>query len=76
MVLKRIKARYKHGVLEPDEPLGFEEGAEVEVLLDEQVHTSEEAEDAAFARAIQEGLTTERVSEDVIMAILRDRDGD
>ena len=76
MALRRVKARYKQGVLEPDEPLGFEEGAEVEVLLDEQIHASEEAEDAAFARAIHEGLTTERVSEDVIMAILRDRDGD
>ena len=76
MVLRRIKARYTHGVLEPDEPLGFEQGAEVEVLLNEQVHASEEAEDAAFVRAIQEGMTAERVSEDVIMAILRDRDGD
>ncbi|MXZ63890.1 MAG: hypothetical protein F4Y98_10015 [Chloroflexi bacterium] len=78
MVRRRIKARVRHGVLEPSEPLGLEEGVEVEleVTVDEHEHGTEEAEDAGLARAIQEGLTTERVPEDVIMAILRDRDGD
>lgn len=78
MVRRRIKARFRHGVLEPSEPLGLEEGAEVEieVTVDGHVDATEEAEDAALVRAIQEGLTTERVPEDVIMAILRDRDGD
>ena len=70
MVLRRIRARYKHGVLEPEEPLGFEEGAEVDVLVEEHVHATEEAEDAALARAIQEGLTTERVGEEEIGAAL------
>ena len=70
MVLRRIKARYTHGVLEPEEPLSLEEGAEVEVLLVEQVHASEEAEDAALATAIREGLTTERVTEETIAAVL------
>ncbi|MCY3656134.1 MAG: DUF104 domain-containing protein [Chloroflexi bacterium] len=76
MVRRRIRARYRHGVLEPSEPLGLEEGVEVDVTVDEHVHATEEAEDAALARAIAEGLTTERVPEDLIVAILRDRDGD
>ena len=74
----RIRARFKHGVLEPSEPLNLEEGVEVELDLNvgEHEHATEEAEDAALVKAIQEGLTEERVPEDVIMAILRDRDAD
>ena len=51
MVLKRIKARYTNGVLEPQEPLGLEEGAEVEVAVtvDEHVHASDEMKDAHLA---------------------------
>lgn len=78
IVRMRIKARFRHGVLEPSEPLDLEEGVEVEVevTVDGRLDAKEEAEDAALIQAIQEGLTTERVPEDVIMAILRDRDGD
>lgn len=75
MVLRSVRARFTDGKLEPLEPLGLEEGAEVAVTVDEQVHATEEAEDAALARAIEEGLTTERVSEDEVMSILRDRHG-
>ena len=70
MALRRVKARYTNGVLEPEEPLGLEEGVEVEVTVDEHVHATEEAEDAALGRAIEEGLTTERVSEDEIAKAL------
>ena len=63
-------------MLEPLEPLALEEGEEIELTLEEQVHESEEAEDAAFARAMEEAMTTERVSEQEIRAILRDPDGD
>ena len=42
MVLKRIKARYTNGVLEPQEPLGLEEGAEVEVVVEEASSLSRE----------------------------------
>ena len=73
MVLRSVRARFTGGKLEPLEPLGLEEGAEVSVTVDERVHPTEEAEDAALARAIEEGLTTERVSEQEITAILRDR---
>ena len=73
MVLRSVRARFTGGKLEPLEPLGLEEGAEVSVTVDEQVHPTEEAEDAALARAIEEGLATERVSEQEIAAILRDR---
>ena len=36
-----------------------------------EVHDTEEAEDAALARAIEEDLTTERGSKEEVMAILR-----
>ncbi len=75
-MIRTIRARYSGGVLEPLEPLALEEGEEIELTLEEQVHESEEAEDAAFRRAIEEGLTTERVSEQEVRAILRDPDGD
>ncbi len=75
MVLRRVRARFTGGKLEPLEPLGLEEGAEVALTVDEQVHPTEGAEDAALARAIEEGLTTERVSKEEVMSILRDRDG-
>lgn len=64
MVRRRIKARVRHGVLEPSEPLGLEEGVEVEleVTVDEHEHGTEAAEDAALVRAIEEGLRTDRVT--------------
>ncbi len=74
-MIRTIRARYSGGLLEPLEPLALEEGEEIELTLDEQVHESEEAEDAALVRAIEEGLTTERVSEQEIRAILREPDG-
>ena len=73
MVLRGVRARFTGGKLEPLEPLGLEEGAEVSVTVDGQVHPTEEAEDAALTRAIEEGLATERVSEQEITAILQDR---
>ncbi|MXZ89367.1 MAG: DUF104 domain-containing protein [Dehalococcoidia bacterium] len=75
-MIRTIRARYSGGVLEPLEPLALEEGEEIELTLEEQVHESEEAEDAAFARAMQEAMTSERVSEEEFRAILRDPDGD
>ncbi len=73
-MIRTIRARYSGGMLEPLEPLALEEGEEIELTLEEQVHESEEAEDAAFARAMEEAMTTERVSEQEIRAILRERD--
>ena len=74
-MIRTIRARYSGGLLEPLEPLALEEGEEIELTLDDQVHESEEAEDAAFARALEEAMTTERVSEQEIRAILREPDG-
>ena len=39
------------------------------------IHSNEEHEDAALARAMDEALTDERVSQDEVMAILRAPDG-
>ncbi len=74
-MIRTIRARYSRGKLEPLEPLALEEGEEIELTLEEQVHESEEAEDAAFARAIEEGLTTERVDKQEVLDILRNPDG-
>ena len=74
-MIRTIRARYSGGMLEPLEPLALEEGEEIELTLEEQVHESEEAEDAAFARAMEEAMTTQRVSEQEIRAILRDSAG-
>ncbi len=63
MVLRRIKARYKHGVLEPEEPLGFEEGAQVDVFVEEQVHATEGEGESAPASAVEEGASRGRVTE-------------
>ena len=74
-MIRTIRARYSRGKLEPLEPLALEEGEEIELTLEERVHESEEAEDAAFARAMQEARTSERVSEEEVYAILREQDG-
>lgn len=70
MVRRRIKARFRHGVFEPREPVGLEEDVDVEVelIVDEHVHATDEAEDAALARAIAEGLRTDRVTEAFLAA--------
>ena len=44
---------------------------EKQVEPSDEVHPTEEAQDAALARAIGEGLTTRRVSKEEVMAILR-----
>ena len=75
-MIRSIRARFTGGKLEPLEPLALEEGEEVVVTLEEQVHESEEAEDAALTRAMDEVVTTERVSEEEVMAILRNPNGD
>ncbi len=75
-MIRTIRARYSGGLLEPLEPLALEEGEEIELTLDEQVHEREEAEDAALVRAIEEGLTTERVDKEHVLDLLRRPDGD
>ena len=73
-MIRTIRARYSGGLLEPLEPLALEEGEEIELTLDEQVHESEEAEDAAFARALEEAIGSPSGSSNDrrIRAILRE----
>ena len=54
-MVKTVKARFTKGAIVPLEPLDIEEGEEILVTLEDQVHDSTEAEDAALARAIAEG---------------------
>jgi predicted DNA-binding antitoxin AbrB/MazE fold protein len=74
-MVKTVKARFTKGAIVPLEPLDIEEGEEILVTLEDQVHDSTEAEDAALARAIAEGLETESVSiQSVVEALRGDRD--
>lgn len=74
-MIRTVRARVTEGVLELLEPLALEEGQEIVVTLREVGHATEEAEDAALARAMDEALTDERVSEAEVRAILRGPDG-
>ena len=71
-MVKTVKARFTNGAIVPLELLDIEEGEEVLVTLEDQVHNSTEAEDAALARAIAEDLETEAVSRQSVMEALRD----
>ena len=51
-----------------------EEGTAIERSLG-LIHATDEEEDAALLRAMQEGLTSERASREELMAILRAPDG-
>ena len=70
-MVKTVKARFTKGAIVPLEPLDIEEGEEILVTLEDQVHDSTEAEDAALARAIAEGLETESVSRQSVVEALR-----
>lgn len=37
MALRRVKARYANGVLEPREPLVVDDGTEIDMLVDEEI---------------------------------------
>ena len=71
-MVKTVKARFTNGAIVPLEPLDIEEGEEILVTLEDQVHDSTEAEDDALARAIAEGLETGSVSIQSVMEALRD----
>ena len=72
---KTVKARVTNGAIVPLEPLDVEEGEEVLVTLEQKTHGSVEAEDAAMARAIAEGLYTEPVDKQRVLDMLGNRDG-
>ena len=56
-------------------PVDIKEGEELLMHLEDAVHDSTKAEDAALARAIAEGLETESVSRKSVMEALQgDRD--
>ena len=71
---RTIKAKYIQGHIVPSEELDMKEGEEVLVLVEERTHGSVEAEDAALALAIAEGLKTESVGKQQVIAILQSRD--
>ena len=68
---RTIKAKYTQGHIVPSEELDIKEGEEVLVVVEERTHGSVEAEDAALARAITDGLKTESVSRQQVIAILQ-----
>ena len=74
-MLKTIRAKFTGGAIVPLEPLDIEEGDELLVALQDPVHETKEAEDAALARAIVQGLSTEAVSKQRILDALQTQDG-
>ena len=75
-MIKSVRARFRGGIFEPLDEVDLEEGAEVLLTLEADVFASEEEEDAAFARAIAEGMKTPFMDSQEVLDILRDRDGD
>lgn len=75
-MIKSVRARFRGGLFEPLDEVDLEEGAEVLLTLEDEVFQSEEEEDAAFARAIAEGMKTPFMDSQEVVDILRDRDGD
>ncbi len=73
--MKRVKARFTNGAIVPLEPLDVEEGQELLITLEETPEDDEEAEDAALARAISEGLSTTRVDKQSVLEVLGRPDG-
>ena len=75
-MIKSVRARFRGGLFEPLDEVDLEDGAEVLLTLEDEVFQSEEEEDAAFARAIAEGMKTPFMDSQEVLDILRDRDGD
>ncbi|MDE2670097.1 MAG: antitoxin family protein [Chloroflexota bacterium] len=75
-MIKSVRARFRGGLFEPLDEVDLEEGAEVLLTLEDEVFQTEEEEDAAFARAITEGMKTPFMDSQEVLDILRDRDGD
>ena len=72
---KIIRAKFTNGYIIPLEPLDIEEGEELLVTLEGAVHDSVEAEDAALARAIDEGLRGKVAGREQVIRILQRPDG-
>lgn len=75
-MIQSVRARFRGGIFEPLDEVDLEEGAEVLLTLEADGFASEEEEDAAFARAIAEGMKTPFMDSQEVLDILRDRDGD
>ena len=63
-------ARFDNGALIPLQPLDVQDGEELLITVADGIDL-ELVEDIGMARAIDEGLATERVSEDCILKMLR-----
>ena len=68
--MKLVKAKFTNGAIIPLEPLDVDEGQELLVTLEKTPEGTAEAEDAALARAISEGLATEPVDKQSVLGIL------
>ena len=71
---RTIRAKYKNGHIVPVEPLDMEEGRELLVTVEEPTHDNADAEDAALARAITEGLESAPVDKAEVIGILQSPD--
>ena len=64
---RTIRAKFTNGHIVPAEPLDIEEGEDLLVTVEESTHDSVEAEDAALARAIDEGLKSKVVGREQVI---------
>lgn len=67
---RTIRAKFTNGHIVPAEPLDIEEGEDLLVTFEESTHDSVEAEDAALARAIDEGLKSEVVGREQVIRLI------
>jgi predicted DNA-binding antitoxin AbrB/MazE fold protein len=72
-LIRTLMAKFTNGALIPLQPLDAQEGEELLITVADATDL-ELVEDIGMARAIDEGLETESVSEESILNILRSPD--
>ena len=72
---RTIRAKFKDGHIVPEEPLDVPEGEDLLVTFEDSTADGVEAEDAALARAIDEGLKSKGVDREQVVRVLQGQDG-
>ncbi len=72
---RTIRAKFKDGHIVPMEPLDVPEGEDLLVTFEDSAADGVEAEDAALARAIDEGLKSKVVDRAQVVRVLQGQDG-
>ncbi|MYD65311.1 MAG: hypothetical protein F4X26_04920 [Chloroflexi bacterium] len=70
MAIRRIRGRYVCGVIELDEPLDFEDGTGIDMLVEEPPGVSSLEPDPQFERSVLEHLSSTGASGEPTIAVL------